>query len=198
MSASADLRLDARHVVRLRVSASSLTVSGLHTGSMTSATSDDAPRWPIPVVWLAWMADAACRGIDPDLFFPEKGESAFRAKAVCGRCRVRQACLAYALANNERFGVWGGLSERQRRRLRRAGVSLSAPPVRRRPGPAPFVDDATLIDVLTGADPNRPAAVQVRERFGVSQAAAYNYLRRARVLGLVERRGRTFYPALDG
>lgn len=65
-----------------------------------------------------WMDDAACARVDPDLFFPERGERTDLAKAVCFGCPVREECLEYALANNEKHGVWGGLSERQRRTLR--------------------------------------------------------------------------------
>lgn len=68
----------------------------------------------------AWKADAACRDLDPDLFFPAPGESHTEAQAVCRRCDVQAECLAYALTSDERFGVWGGTSERERRRIRRA------------------------------------------------------------------------------
>ena len=51
--------------------------------------------------------------------FPEKGGSTREAKRICLGCEVRDACLEYALANDERFGIWGGLSERERRRLKR-------------------------------------------------------------------------------
>lgn len=64
-----------------------------------------------------WADDALCAQTDPDSFFPEKGGETRTAKATCARCLVRAECLDYALANNERFGVWGGLSERERRKL---------------------------------------------------------------------------------
>lgn len=67
-----------------------------------------------------WTADALCAQTDPDAFFPDQGGSAAPAKAVCRLCAVRTYCLDYALAHDERFGVWGGLSEAQRRRLRRS------------------------------------------------------------------------------
>ncbi len=66
-----------------------------------------------------WQENANCLGVDPDLFFPERGASTKEAKSVCGSCEVRPECLEYALANGEKFGIWGGLSERERRRLRR-------------------------------------------------------------------------------
>ena len=68
---------------------------------------------------LAWQAEALCAQTDPEAFFPEKGGSTREAKAVCQACQVREDCLEYALANDERFGIWGGMSERERRRLRR-------------------------------------------------------------------------------
>ena len=67
-----------------------------------------------------WKDKANCMGVDPDLFFPERGMSTREAKAVCRGCVVREDCLEYALANGEKFGIWGGLSERERRRIRRA------------------------------------------------------------------------------
>ena len=68
---------------------------------------------------LAWQADALCAQTDPEAFFPEKGGSTRDAKKICAQCEVKAECLEYALSNDERFGIWGGLSERERRRLRR-------------------------------------------------------------------------------
>lgn len=62
-----------------------------------------------------WMRFGVCGETDPEAFYPEKGTSATAAKSVCTGCPVRTECLEYALARNERFGVWGGLSERERR-----------------------------------------------------------------------------------
>ena len=66
-----------------------------------------------------WQERANCLGVDPDLFFPERGASTREAKSVCRGCEVRGECLEYALAHGEKFGIWGGLSERERRRVRR-------------------------------------------------------------------------------
>ncbi len=71
---------------------------------------------------LAWQERALCAQTDPESFFPEKGGSTREAKRVCTTCEVRDECLEYALANDERFGIWGGLSERERRRVRREAV----------------------------------------------------------------------------
>ncbi len=62
---------------------------------------------------------ALCAQTDPEAFFPEKGGSTREAKRICQGCEVKDECLEYALANDERFGIWGGLSERERRRLKR-------------------------------------------------------------------------------
>jgi WhiB family redox-sensing transcriptional regulator len=64
-----------------------------------------------------WRNRAACRGIDPDIFFPVTDEEAEPAKAICEACPVREACLEFALAAREREGVWGGATERERRRI---------------------------------------------------------------------------------
>jgi WhiB family transcriptional regulator, redox-sensing transcriptional regulator len=68
----------------------------------------------------AWQSRANCLGVDPELFFPERGASTREAKEVCRGCVVRNDCLEYALANGEKFGIWGGLSERERRKVRRS------------------------------------------------------------------------------
>ncbi len=66
---------------------------------------------------LSWRQRAACRGVDPDVFYPVSDEEAEEAKSICRVCPVREACLEYALANRERDGVWGGATERDRRRM---------------------------------------------------------------------------------
>lgn len=68
---------------------------------------------------LPWQENALCGFVDPEVFFPEKGGSSREAKRICAECTVQRECLEYALENDERFGIWGGLSERERRRLRR-------------------------------------------------------------------------------
>ncbi|QEO13514.1 WhiB family transcriptional regulator [Agromyces intestinalis] len=78
------------------------------------AVDDDDP--------LAWQSDALCAQTDPEAFFPEKGGSTRDAKRICTGCEVRAQCLEYALSNDERFGIWGGLSERERRKLRKRAV----------------------------------------------------------------------------
>ncbi|MGX1811574.1 WhiB family transcriptional regulator [Nocardia sp. NPDC055321] len=67
---------------------------------------------------VAWREQGLCAQTDPDAFFPEKGASVREAKRICAGCEVRQRCLDYALARDERFGIWGGLSVRERGRMR--------------------------------------------------------------------------------
>jgi WhiB family redox-sensing transcriptional regulator len=77
--------------------------------------SDDAEE-------LGWQDRALCAQTDPEAFFPEKGGSTREAKKVCRSCEVRAECLEFALENDERFGIWGGMSERERRRLKKEAV----------------------------------------------------------------------------
>ncbi len=77
----------------------------------TSKDSDDPEK--------GWQDFSNCLGVDPDLFFPERGASTREAKEVCKGCVVREVCLEAALVKGEKFGIWGGLSERERRRIRR-------------------------------------------------------------------------------
>jgi WhiB family transcriptional regulator, redox-sensing transcriptional regulator len=67
----------------------------------------------------AWRQRAACRGVDPDIFYPVSDDEAEDAKAICRSCPVRHACLEWALARREKEGVWGGATERERRRILR-------------------------------------------------------------------------------
>ena len=72
-----------------------------------------------------WREQAACRGTDLNWFYPERGHSAGPARQVCARCPVRQPCLDYALSNRITHGIWGGLTERERRGLQTALVQES-------------------------------------------------------------------------
>jgi WhiB family transcriptional regulator, redox-sensing transcriptional regulator len=88
---------------------------GSEGGAMTATTTTTVFR----VEPQPWYERAACRGRDADCFFPEKGGSTRAAKRICQTCIVQVECLEYALANDERFGIWGGMSERERRRLKK-------------------------------------------------------------------------------
>lgn len=65
-----------------------------------------------------YLDDAACRGLDPELFYAESGAAIVRAKSLCGQCEVRERCLEWAIRREE-FGVWGGTTARERAALRR-------------------------------------------------------------------------------
>ncbi len=103
----------------------------LGEGPLTNGVPQPAPRpeahLPLVEVFdddgaLAWQERALCAQTDPEAFFPEKGGSTREAKKVCISCEVRAECLEYALAHDERFGIWGGLSERERRKLKRRAM----------------------------------------------------------------------------
>jgi WhiB family transcriptional regulator, redox-sensing transcriptional regulator len=82
-----------------------------HIGNQSA---DLLPTLPAPE---PWMYDGLCAQVDPDLWYPDKGGSTGDAKRICAGCPVKFECLEYALDHAERHGVWGGLSERQRRKL---------------------------------------------------------------------------------
>ena len=65
-----------------------------------------------------WVVFGACRDADPDLFFPSSRQETEQALAICGSCPVKPECLAYATEAGERFGIWGGLTEKGRRKHR--------------------------------------------------------------------------------
>lgn len=92
---------------------------------MTTVT--DLPFVGVGIEMPDWT-EAACRGLGADLFFPERGEPSEQIKAVCDGCPIKDACLEFALANDEEFGVWGGTSARERKRMRRhAGMRRLRP-----------------------------------------------------------------------
>lgn len=98
----------------------------LGDGALTLESGVIDPRSNVPELFggredsgpLGWQQRALCPQTDPEAFFPEKGGSTREAKRICAACEVRAECLDYALANDERFGIWGGYSERERRRLK--------------------------------------------------------------------------------
>jgi len=99
-----------------------MTETASRSTAASAVTSTDLTTVAAPVELgedKSWQDLANCLGVDPDLFFPERGASTREAKEVCRGCVVRDDCLEYALANGEKFGIWGGMSERERRRIRR-------------------------------------------------------------------------------
>jgi WhiB family transcriptional regulator, redox-sensing transcriptional regulator len=133
-----------------------------------------------------WRGRAACRGAGPALFYDPDPAAVAAAKQVCATCPARAPCAAHALTTGEAHGVWGGLTEDERR----TRPARSAPG----PGPASQLSDDEICDLFGTADPDRPAVDQLLEHITVASATAYKYLERARRLGVVEERGRRLFP----
>ena len=104
---------------RARSAARTISVGEVSDDPASVRTSPTDPDW-------SWRDDAVCVGVDPDLFFPAGGASR-EAKAVCRTCPVRVECLEHAMRVPEKFGIWGGLSEKERRRLRRSTPDRGGP-----------------------------------------------------------------------
>jgi len=136
-----------------------------------------------------------CAQTDPEVFFPEKGGSVREAKAVCTGCPVRVQCLEYALAHDERFGVWGGTSERERRRLKATaarGGTTSRPVARRTGGPAPGsapgqVDEVVVARLMAGRPVTGASRVEVAQAAIGLHRAGGSARRIAAQLGVQER-----------
>lgn len=79
-------------------------------------------NWSSPLAPLPWMERAVCASTDPDVWFPTKAldqQTEAKAKRICHRCPVIDECLEYALESDQRYGIWGGLSEQERRGVAR-------------------------------------------------------------------------------
>lgn len=101
-------------------------VTGRHLRVVTKSVTGQGSTINFVLGDEGWMAHAECRGSDPEMFFPGRGEDTGDAKQVCAVCPVRSDCLEYAMARGEKFGVWGGLSEKERRRLRSRRARIRA------------------------------------------------------------------------
>ena len=97
---------------RLRARREILHMQFITTSSITVSA---VPVEPDP----DWHDYANCLGVDPDLFFPERGASTRTAKGICRECTVRDECLEFAIVSSEKFGIWGAMSERERRKIRK-------------------------------------------------------------------------------
>lgn len=84
-----------------------------------TATIAQRPDWWTPYMPPEWYRDAFCAEVDPAVFFPEKGGSTRPAKKICAACPVIDQCRVYSLTNDEHFGIWAGMTELDRRNLRR-------------------------------------------------------------------------------
>lgn len=112
-----------------------------------------------------WMQEGLCAQTDPEMFFPEKGGTTRNAKKVCASCDVVKECLAYAMRGEERFGIWGGLSERERRKLRRQDVPKSGGATRTK-------REERVLRQMVAADSTN---VDIAERLGITAATVANW-----------------------
>lgn len=71
-----------------------------------------------------WVDDALCSQVDPELFFPEQGESSAMAKRICGMCDVREQCLKYAVETCQMDGIWSGVGPKTRERIRSGRIAM--------------------------------------------------------------------------
>lgn len=129
-----------------------------------------------------WRARAACRGADTNLFFPERGESTAAAKAVCAGCPVASECLDYALDTLEHHGIWGGLSERERRKVRRQRAAARR--VSRTAGTvtvtaADIATEAARRDTVHRLYRSGMTAIAVAAATGMSESTVWRLLRSA-------------------
>lgn len=115
-----------------------------------------------------WTAQAVCAQTDPEAFFPEKGGSTREAKKVCSGCPVTADCLAYAIKHGERFGIWGGLSERERRKVGQVNV----------PRTTGLTDDQKAA-IVTLRDGGRRTQKQVASMLGLAESTVRHHLRAA-------------------
>ena len=115
LSPTSPFALDGLHSITLPIDANRTGPRGGEMPAAPLALKNDMTASP----GVIWRAKAACRGCDTGIFFPLADEAAEPAKAICASCPVREECLEYALATRQDDGVWGGLTDLERRRLRR-------------------------------------------------------------------------------
>ncbi|SDD43596.1 Transcription factor WhiB [Glycomyces harbinensis] len=117
-----------------------------------------------------WQARALCAQTDPEAFFPEKGGSTRDAKRICARCEVKENCLNYALDHDERFGIWGGLSERERRKIKRQAREAARRRTERLPVvvclPTPMINPAVAAELAFAQQLRHAEPVLVAEGQG--------------------------------
>ena len=130
----------------------------------------------------AWTARGACRGIDTEAFFPERGGDVKLAKSMCATCDVATECLDYALRTSQTFGIWGGTSERERRSMRRQiRLNTEGAGVR---GPLQALDYARVARIARDAFANgEPMSHAVARELGVGINTARHYVSTARRAG---------------
>ena len=117
---------------------------------------------------LSWREDALCAQVDPELFFPEKGQPSRDAKKICATCDVREQCLQWAMAANQRHGVWGGLTARERSSLAGGGDShVTARNTER---------EDTIFQLHTASVP----PTEIAQRFEITERSVHRIVKKAR------------------
>jgi WhiB family redox-sensing transcriptional regulator len=158
--------LDATHSRPARTGAPTAGAAGLQGARAPQGGEiGQAPRAVAPLRSTEWMGRARCRNHPPEVFFPDDGDGVETARRICEACPVNDACLDYALVNRIDHGVWGGTSERARRRMLRARhhegeqalrSARTQTGARSIPGPAPRQSNqaksATSNDTLQGGN----------------------------------------------
>lgn len=136
-----------------------------HSLSVTDYSGNSIDLFGLDDESPSWRDGALCAQVDTDLFYPEKGGSTKPAKRVCAGCDVRQQCLDFAVENDERHGIWGGLSERERRRLKQQTQHLGRPP-----GTVQPINHGTEGGYAAHRRRKEPACVECLEGLRVAQA----------------------------
>lgn len=126
-----------------------------------------------------WQEQAICSQTDPDSFYPELGASSEPAKAICYRCDVRTECLEYALDNNEIHGIWGGTTERERRKLKSERATRGGPvtPIRIRQRAGIADHHHTIVEMLA-REPQPATWAEIADAIGYSLDAVKAYWQR--------------------
>ena len=119
---------------------------------------------------LSWQEDALCAQVDPELFFPEKGQPSRDAKKICAGCEVRKQCLQWAIATNQRHGVWGGLTSRERNILARGEKIRKTRTVKK------TVREDAILQLHTASVP----PTEIAQRFKINERTVHRIVKKAR------------------
>ena len=122
---------------------------------------------------LSWQENALCTQIDPELFFPEKGQSPRDARKICASCEVREQCLQWAMATNQRHGVWGGLTSHERSMLARTGNKT-----RRLRTAKKAMREDTIVQLHKASVP----VPEIAQRFEITERSVHRIVKKAREL----------------
>lgn len=130
-----------------------------------------------------WTKRGACRGMTLDVFFTERGESTKQAKALCAECPVVNECLDYALRTGQKFGIWGGTSEKERKRMRRDMRAVGVPVGPPRGMVSKYDTDELVTLARWAIEHGERVAYVVANRYGITERYATHVVSRARRAG---------------